>query len=72
MVETRVFCDKCSERITQERTLLAVKAGPQRLQRPTVDLCSACLTEFTGWLDGRPDGTAPTPRASVANRTAAL
>jgi hypothetical protein len=71
MVETRVFCDRCSERITEDRTLLAAKSGPQRLHRPTVDLCSSCYAEFAAFLDARPAGcTAPTPRASMTNRLA--
>jgi hypothetical protein len=51
---------------------MVLKCGPQRLQRPSIDLCFDCMAEFTGWLDARKNGsTAPTPRASKHNRTAA-
>jgi hypothetical protein len=67
--DVRVFCDRCSERILEGRTLMKLAAGPERLKRPTVDLCSDCLAEFTGWLDKRPNGKAPTPRMNRAHHT---
>lgn len=73
MTETKHYCDRCNEQIHADRTLLLVKAGPERLRRPQIDLCGDCLPLLLGMLDDRPAGncTAPTPRPSKANRTAA-
>ncbi len=72
MVELKVFCDKCHERVTQDRTLLKTQSGPKRLVMPTLDLCSSCLDELVTWLDALPAGcTAPHPRASKVNRITA-
>lgn len=69
MVETKVYCDACSERITEDRSLLKVVTGPERLKRPTIDLCTSCLSRVVELIDARPENcTAPTPRASVAAR----
>ena len=46
MVEIRVFCDRCAERVTSDRAELRTRCGPLRLKRPTIDLCDRCQT----WL----------------------
>ncbi len=73
MTEIRHFCDKCGERITEDRTLFLVKCGPERSKRPEIELCSTCLSSVVALIDDRTAGcTAPTPRASAANRAAAM
>ncbi len=72
MTEVRHFRDKCGDRITQDRTLSLVKCGPERSKRPEIELCSSRLSAAVALIDDRPAGcTAPTPRASAANRAAA-
>jgi hypothetical protein len=72
MLEVKCFCDRCSELVTSDRTLMKLQCGPFRGQRPTVDLCAACFSEFAEWLDARPaECTAPTPRCSEHNRLTA-
>jgi hypothetical protein len=72
MTEIRHFCDICSEQIHADRTLLFVKTGPERLRRPTIDLCLECLPKLLALLDDRPAGcTAPSPRPGLTKRLGA-
>lgn len=68
MTVIKHYCDKCGEQITDgDRTHLVMKTGPQRHQRPTVDLCGECAPLVWALIDHRPeDVTAPSPRARVA------
>ena len=72
MTVVKHYCDVCSEQITSERTLLLMKSGPERLKRPEIELCTACLPKLTKLLDTTVAGdTQPTPRANKAARVAA-
>lgn len=50
MIETRVWCDKCSILITEDRAMIAITTGPKRALQPAFDLCAACLEEFLAWV----------------------
>lgn len=56
MTETRVWCDRCATQIVADRTLFTLTTGPERLLRPTMDLCSQCLELFLKWIDENKEG----------------
>jgi len=64
-VDIKVYCDKCSERITQDRSMLQPKCGPLRTHEP-FDLCSTCQADFLEWLGPIPgrkgETNPPTPK----------
>lgn len=49
--ETKIWCDRCLILITRDRSRFTLETGPERLIRPTVDLCPDCLESFFDWLD---------------------
>jgi hypothetical protein len=48
-VEIRVFCDKCGDRIMQERVVLKPTVGKLRHREP-FDLCPECSDALMDWL----------------------
>jgi len=51
MIDMKYFCDGCGSRITSDRTVLTVEAGPLRRWAESIDLCSPCAQRFQEWLD---------------------
>lgn len=51
--ETKIWCDRCLNQITRDRSRLrlTLETGPERLTRPIVDLCSNCFDQFIAWID---------------------
>jgi hypothetical protein len=64
--ETRIWCDKCGEQISEDRTKLVAKTGPLRFHEP-IDFCSTCSAEFTEWLGASP-GRKPTRPTAVSRK----
>lgn len=50
MVETRVFCDRCHERVVERRSSFRASCGPARHTLESIDFCGDCLNAFASWL----------------------
>jgi hypothetical protein len=48
-VEIRVWCDRCGDRITQERVTLKPTTGKLRHREP-FDLCASCSDQLVDWF----------------------
>lgn len=68
MTEVKHYCDKCNERIeAPDRTLMTLKTGPFRFDRPTVELCVSCCKAVFDFISARGGNcTAPRPRKTKA------
>lgn len=54
VIDTKYFCDRCSERIAPgDRTSYQAKAGARR-HEPPLDFCSECLAALLAWLGPGP------------------
>jgi hypothetical protein len=45
-----VTCDRCTEVVSADRTLLLVETGPMRPRRESIDLCPSCVEGLGVWL----------------------
>jgi hypothetical protein len=64
VTETRHFCDRCHERITQDRTLYQLRCGGLlRHKRPELELCGSCAEALDVFVATFHDGlSAPRPK----------
>lgn len=46
-----VTCDRCRQAIGANATVLDITTGPERLKRPTLDLCGPCLLAVLAEID---------------------
>jgi hypothetical protein len=68
-VDMKVYCDKCGDRITQDRSVIKATTGPLR-QRDPIDLCDSCRVAFVTWLGPIPGRKGETPQAAARARIA--
>lgn len=48
-------CDRCSETIPADRTLVLIQCGPLRRSHPAADLCVSCAGDLAAFLSTHPD-----------------
>ena len=50
MTTNTYTCDRCSNIIVRDRTLLLVESGPLAGRRGELDLCPGCCEALMSWL----------------------
>ena len=53
MLSTTIFCDRCGDCITENRSHFIAQCGPAMNNSPSIDLCSDCEAGLRSWLEER-------------------
>jgi hypothetical protein len=67
MVEMRVFCDRCHERVVDGRSSYRATFGPAKRSLESLDLCDECFEHLGTWVKTFPKSGTSKPAVGDGN-----